>query len=164
MKEYITTLIYVSVFSILLELIIPETKLKKYISIIMALVILVLVFTPFVNVVKGENILEALAGKIDDMNFEITNASREYDVNLYNTPNINDSVKNKIEQDIYGNCKEQNFNIAMVDVGLTNEYLITDVNIYVNDISNVDDAREIIRYVTETYNLKKNYINIIKVE
>ncbi len=164
MKEYITTLIYVSVFSILLELIVPENKLKKYISTIVSLVILVLVITPLINVVKEENILEVLAGKVDEMNFNITNDSREYDVDLYNNEDLTSTVKNKIEEDIYDNCKEQDFNVAMVDVGLTNEYLITDVNIYVNNLSNVDDAREIIRYVTETYNLKKNYINIIKVE
>ena len=164
MKEYITTLIYVSVFSILLELIIPETKLKKYISTIISLVILILVVTPIVNVVKAENILEVLAGKVDEINFNITNSSKEYDVNLYNNESISSSVKQRIEEDIYINCKKQEFNVVMVDVSLTDEYLITDVNIYVKDISNVDDARDIIRYVTDTYNLKKNYINIIKVE
>ena len=164
MKEYITTLIYVSVFSILLELIIPETKLKKYISTIISLVILILVVTPIVNVVKAENILEVLAGKVDEINFNITNSSKEYDVNLYNNESISSSVKQRIEEDIYINCKKQKFNVVMVDVSLTDEYLITDVNIYVKDISNVDDARDIIRYVTDTYNLKKNYINIIKVE
>ena len=164
MKEYITTLIYVSVFSILLELIIPETKLKKYISTIISLVILILVVTPIVNVVKAENILEVLAGKVDEINFNITNSSKEYEVNLYNNVSISSSVKKRIEEDIYINCKKQEFNVVMVDVSLTDEYLITDVNIYVKDISNVDDARDIIRYVTDTYNLKKNYINIIKVE
>ncbi len=164
MKEYITTLIYVSVFSILLELIIPETKLKKYILTVISLVILILIVTPLVNVVKAENILEVLARRVDEMNFNITNGSREYEVNLYNNENINNSVKNKIEQDVYSNCKQQGFDVVMVDVTLTNEYLITDVNIYVKDISNVDDARDIIRYVTDTYNLKKNYINVIKVE
>ena len=164
MKEYITTLIYVSVFSILLELIIPETKLKKYISTIISLVILILVVTPIVNVVKAENILEVLAGKVDEINFNITNSSKEYDVNLYNNESISSSVKKRIEEDIHINCNKQEFNVVMVDVSLTDEYLITDVNIYVKDISNVDDARDIIRYVTDKYNLKKNYINIIKVE
>ena len=164
MKEYITTLIYISVFSILLELVIPSSKLKKYISTIISLVVLILVLTPVINVVKAENILEVLAGRVDEMNFNIINSSKEYDVNLYNNENINISVKNKIEQDIYYNCKQQGFEVIMVDVTLTNEYLITDVNIYVSNISNVDAAKQIIRYVTETYNLKKNYISIIKAE
>ena len=39
MTQYVSTIIYICVFSIILELILPNNKLKKYVSVLVSLVI-----------------------------------------------------------------------------------------------------------------------------
>ena len=41
MKEYISTILYVSIFSIILELILPDNKIKKYINSLIGLLIVI---------------------------------------------------------------------------------------------------------------------------
>ena len=78
MKEYISTIIYVAIFSIILELILPNSKLKKYITSLIGLLVVITVSTPVINFLKNEDVILAISTAIDEITISKENF-QEYD-------------------------------------------------------------------------------------
>lgn len=166
MQEYIRTLIYVSVFSIILEVILPETNLKKYISTMIALLIVFVTISPIVNLFKSEDLLETITNTYENMEFnvDINNNFLNEEMSMYSNKQIKYNVKRKIELDILNRYNEKGVMVNKVEVVLNDEYLIETVNIYASDVNTVDEAKELMNDLIEEYKLEKKCINIIKGE
>lgn len=163
MKEYISTIIYISIFSIILELILPNNKLKKYISSLMGILVVLTISSPLVNFLKEENVVIAISNVIDE--FNITEQEmKSYDFSKEKNRIINNSVKSRLEQEILATCQNDlnEFYIKDVSIKLNDEYIVKEINVTVNNIENVQDASKIINYITDTYNVQEQVINIIK--
>lgn len=166
MQEYIRTLIYVSVFSIILEVILPETNLKKYISTMIALLIVFVTISPIINLFKSEDLLETITNTYENMEFnvDINNNFLNEEMSMYSNKQIKYNVKRKIELDILNRYNEKGVMVNKVEVVLNDEYLIETVNIYASDVNTVDEAKELMNDLIEEYKLEKKCINIIKGE
>ncbi len=166
MQEYIRTLIYVSVFSILLEVILPETNLKKYISTMIALLIVLVTISPVVKIFKSEDLLATITNTYENIESKvyINDDFLNEEMSMYSNEQVKYNVKRKIELDILNRYIEKGVMVNRVEVTLNNEYLIETVNIYVSDMDTVDDAKELMKCVIEEYKLEKKCINIIKGE
>ena len=166
MQEYIRTLIYISVFSIILEVILPETNLKKYISTMIALLIVFVTISPIVNLFKSEDLLETITNTYENMEFnvDINNNFLNEEMSMYSNKQIKYNVKRKIELDILNRYNEKGVMVNKVEVVLNDEYLVETVNIYASDVNTVDEAKELMNDLIEEYKLEKKCINIIKGE
>ncbi|MBR6689329.1 MAG: stage III sporulation protein AF [Clostridia bacterium] len=164
MKEYIISLIYVAVFSIILEVVLPDTKLKKYISTMIGLLVIIVTISPIIDLLNNEDVLTNISRTYANMNLNIETLSLNYDENMYGNEHIKYDVKRKIELDILNECNTTGILANRVNIVLTDEYLIKEVNIYVSDVNTVEDANKIIRKITDKYELKRSYINVIKGE
>lgn len=165
MKDYISTIIYISIFSIILELILPSNKLKKYISSLMGVLVILTIASPVVNFLKNDNVILAISNAIDEISISNENVTN-YDFSKQKNRIINDSVKAKLEEEIESSCKEKldEYNIKNVSISLNEKYAVDEINIVAADIDNVEDARKIINYIIDTYNVQEQVINIIKGE
>ena len=55
-KQYITSIIYISIVGILIELFVPKTNLKKYISACFSLIVIFTIISPIINVLKEDKV------------------------------------------------------------------------------------------------------------
>lgn len=165
MKEYISTIIYISIFSIILELILPNNKMKKYIVSLIGLLIVIIVSMPVINFFKNEDVILALSTAIDEISFS-NETMHEYDFVKQRDRMVSSSVKDKLEEEILSSCNKdlKEYSISKVRINLDDEYKVKEIDVFVKSINDVEDARKIINYITDTYNVKEQVINIIKGE
>lgn len=165
MKEYISTIIYVAIFSIILELILPNNKLKKYITALIGLLVVIVIASPVVNFLKDGDVIIALSNAIENVGTS-QDTYPTYDFSKERDKIISSSVKEKLEDTIYESCvnKFPNYIVIGTDIEIDEEYKVKEINIIVKNIDTVQDARKIINYITETYNVQEQIINIVKGE
>jgi len=165
MKEYISTIIYISIFSIILELILPNNKLKKYITGLIGLLVVIVISTPIINFLKNEDVILALSNAIDEINIS-SDEFKSYDFSKERDRIVSSSVKEMLEQEIKEACNNdlEEYKISKVRINLDDEYKVEEINITASNITDVEDARKIINYITNTYNVKEQVINILKGE
>ena len=162
MSEYISTIIYMCVFCIILELILPENKLKKYIGVLVSLVIILTLISPVLNLFESEDVVATISNAVDSIKSKIE--VKEYDFRNVKNKIILSSTRENMEEEITAKCKEKfpNYNVSKVRITLTEGYLIDDIDIYVKNLPEVRAAGEIIDYVAGTYNIQADLINVIK--
>lgn len=163
MKDYIIGILYVAVFSLLIELILPNTKLKKYILTFVSLLLIINIIAPVVEILKAKNVEDVLKditdkiGKEADINIE----NSSYDFSKYS---LTDSVKEKIEKSIkekFGENRIQDVNIL-----LDKEYKVEDVEIHIargiEKMSNIE-VSNFIQSLSDEYNIVQSKIKLIEV-
>ena len=162
MTEYISTIIYICVFCVILELILPENKLKKYIGVLVSLVIILTLISPVLNLFESESVVATISSAVDSIKSKIE--VKQYDFSNAKNRIILSSAKKNMENEIASNCKEKfvKYNVSKVRISLTEDYLIEDVDVYIKKLPEVRMAGEIIDYVSGTYNIQADLINVIK--
>ena len=165
MKEYISTIIYICIFSVILELILPDNKLKKYVNVLASLIVIMTLITPVVNVLNNNNVVEVISNTLD--NIQDKTEVKEYNISNIENRIIYSSVKEKLEEDIYTNCKQKwdkYFDIKKVKINLNKEYKLEEIQIYVSKIQEVTSSAKIIDYVSNQYEVDSKIIKVIKEE
>ena len=128
-KEYITSILYISIFAVILELFLPKTKIKKYISSIISLLIILAIVSPVFNVLKEEKVEQALDSAIFALSniASATGNSNSFDFSEYKNKIIVSRVKLSLEQEMLQVFKEKAqdvANICSVDIELDEMYKI----------------------------------------
>lgn len=163
MKSYISTIIYICVFSIILELILPNSKLKKYIATLIGLLIIITLITPVFDFLKNNNITEVISNtlnKVADNNLE---QKYKYDFSNLQNKMILNRTKESIEEDILKSCIQKfDKKIKKVNIKLNDKYNIESIKVYVENIEEIYLANQIMEYITDKYNVQNEYIEVIK--
>lgn len=165
MSQYISTIIYICIFSVILQLILPENKLKKYVRVLVSLIIILTLISPVIDVLATDNVIAVISSALENIqsNVEI----KEYDSLNLDSKIVFSSAKKNIEREIYIKCKEKfdtKFGVSKVKISLNEEYIVEDIDIYVQELPEVAQAAEIIDYIASEYQIKVNLINVIKEE
>ena len=169
MKEYISTIIYICIFSIILELILPDNKMKKYIATLVSLLVILTIISPVFNFLKNEDIKAVISNSIEEISSN-TNISmstnNSYDFASYKDKMVTNSTKEKIEKEILSNLKSnfQKLDITKVTITLDEKYNFEMIDVYLTNLNGVDVASDIICHIVDTYNVKDEIINVIKGE
>lgn len=165
MKEYISTIIYVCIFSIILELILPDNKLKKYVGVLISLIVILVLISPVVNFLKNEDIIATISSTVEDMNISLDNTI-SYNFEDYKDKVVLGNVKDKLEEEIENSCKEEFNNVQIIDVKilLSTTYEIENLVIYTENIKEVETARNIITFIEEKYNINENITKVVQGE
>lgn len=165
MAEYVSTIIYISIFCIILELILPENKLKKYVSVLASLIILLNLISPIVNLIKNNEVVYTISETINKLEENVQ--VKQYDFNNLGNRLIFSSVRENLEEDIYTKCNNSingKFKVSKVKINLTEEYMLKEINVYVQNLEEIAMAGEIIDYIADEYSVDSKIINIIKEE
>lgn len=170
-KEYVIKLLYIAIFGILLELIIPNNKLKKYIISVVSLLVIITILSPVINILKSDNVSETITQVVETLSNNIDNnyeKQTKYDFSKYINSSITESTKEKIEQDIMEGIKKNNIDLDKVkdiNIVLNDSYVIEKVEIYVDKISEIDkniNVSKIINEISTSYNIPVSVITIIE--
>lgn len=165
MSQYISTIIYVCIFSVILQLILPDNKLKKYVGVLVSLIIILTLISPVIDVLQTDNVIAVISNTLEDIqsNVEV----KKYDTLNLDSRIVFSSAKKNIENEIYTKCKEKfdtKFGVSKVKISLNDEYTVEDIDVYVKELPEVAQAGEIIDYIASEYEIEANLINIIKEE
>lgn len=167
MKEYILSIMYIAIFALVLELIIPDGKLKKYVISIISLLAIITIISPLKNVLKAENVestiknvTETLSNNVNTKDIDIS----KYDFSKYSNTNITTSVKEKIEKSIIEELGTDE--VGDVNVILDDEYIIEKVEIYMvkknSELLGTAKLSKIIQKVSDKFNIEQSKIKIIE--
>lgn len=165
MSEYISTIIYICVFSVILELILPENKLRKYVGVLVALLVILTLISPIVNLIENDEVTEVISSAIDNIQSKVK--VKEHNVANLQNRLIFSSVKEDLEDEIYAKCKKEldvKFGIKKVKISLNEEYKMEDIDVYVNKLDEIASAAEIIDFVSQEYEIDSSIINVIREE
>lgn len=169
MKEYISTIIYIAIFSIILELVLPNSKMKKYIATLISLLVVIVILSPIVDVITNNKMSEALSGAIETIssNSMINSEENSYDFGNYKDKIILQNTKSEMEKEINKYITD-NLNdivkISTVKVTLKEDYTLSEIKIYIEIIVNnkINKISKLISRVSEEYNIPKELIRIIE--
>jgi len=164
-KEYIKNILFISIFAIILELFLPKTKLKKYISSIISLLILLAIITPVFNFFTNENIEQALDKAIFALSnhSNITSNSSSFDFRKYKNKVIVSRVKTNLEQEMLQTFSDNLKDVATVqnvEVTLNDSYEIQEVTVYVQN-ANLSVAKIMLDRIIAEYGVPSSMLKII---
>lgn len=167
MKEYIVSIMYIAVFAMILELIVPDGKLKKYVISIISLLAIVTIISPVTNILKAENVERTIKNVTQTLSnnvYEDDLDAEKYDFSKYSNTYITESVKDKIEASIMEELSENN--VKKVEIVLDKEYKIEDVEIHItkdkNILLGIKGISSIIQKVSDKFNIEQSKIKIIE--
>ncbi len=163
-KSWIYLLIGISIISLLIELILPKIKIKKYIYMVVGILTSLILISPVVNILEEKNIEQTVSQVVNKLEEESGYTKEEVEEMLSKKNKIVlKSVVSKIKEDIKLKAKTYGMNAENVSVSIDDKYEISEIVIESTDKLEIERIKAIIKYVAEMYKLEESKI-IIKCE
>ncbi len=166
-KEYVTSILYIAIFAIILELFLPNTKLKKYVSSFISLLIILTIISPVFNFLKGNGVEEAIDNALLAIsnNTGTSNATQQGDLKFkeYMNTTIVSRVKTNLEEELFDKFSKNLKDITTVEkveVELNEDYKIEEVIVYTTDGS-ISMAKLVLDKIISEYDIPSNMLKIV---
>lgn len=167
-KNWINTLLMLGIFVIILQLIIPNTNLKKYINTLIGVLVIVTILSPVYDIFKNGNLdesLEVVISNIDEFTKE-NKTSNNVDADSSDIQNelIISSMQEKVKENILNKFNEKNIEISNIKVVISKTYEITNIDIYINEEIMNDkkyNVNQIIENIKEEYEIDYSKISVV---
>lgn len=72
-KSIIYSIIYISIIGVLIELFVPQSKMKKYTTMLMVLLVIITLLSPLVSLLENDTISQAIAKAIQTISVNTVN-------------------------------------------------------------------------------------------
>lgn len=167
-KTYMEELIFMAVFIVIIELILPKGNMKKYVYSISGVIIILLIISPIFNTNSEISITNA----IDNVIQTISNANKielaENDIDNFNNFKneiMTETVKEKIEIDIKEKLLIIGLEVDSIDIEVNDKYQFDKITIYIKSLgenknNSISKASEAISIVANTYKIENSKITI----
>lgn len=170
LKTYIEELIYVAIFVVIIELILPKGNMKKYVYSVVSIIILLLIISPILSKGSEVNIKGAIEGVIQTISKSSKDNKLEgssIDFENFKTSVITDEVKEKIQTDVKEKLLNIGLEVEYIDIEVTDKYGLDEVSIYIKSLGveenkSANKASEAISLIAEAYKLENSKIKIIE--
>lgn len=166
-KEYVTSILYIAIFAIILELFLPNTKLKKYVSSFISLLIILTIISPVFNFLKGNGVEESIDNALLAIsnNTGTSNATQQGDLKFkeYMNTTIVSRVKTNLEEELFDKFSKNLKDITTVEkveVELNEDYKIEEVIVYTTDGS-ISMAKLVLDKIISEYDIPSNMLKIV---
>lgn len=170
MQSYIQSIIYISIFVVIVELILPNSNLKRFVTVIVSLIVIMTIISPIYNFANEDtmqnlnNVINAIS---NPSNFQDKIESTDIDISKYSSKTILSRVKVNLEKSILKALKsdlKDNVSVDDVNIILDNKSQIKEIKIYISNIKedNVQNITNILDDILSKYNVPKDLLTIIK--
>ena len=170
MQSYIQSIIYISIFVVIVELILPNSNLKRFVTVIMSLIVIMTIISPIYNFANEDtmqnlnNVINAISNPSD---FQDKIESTDIDISKYSSKTILSRVKVNLEKSILKALKsdlKDSVSVDDVNIILDNKSQIQEIKIYISNIKedNVQNITNILDDILSKYNVPKDLLTIIK--
>ena len=160
-RNWINMILALGILFTIIRIIVPNTKLKKYIYSLMGIVTIIVILSPVINLIKNgdlensfKNIFLNMASA-ETLNTEYTNLSNYEDVNKNN---VKENFKLNVENDIKQKLAQNIDNEIQVEIDITDTYNIDKVTINVVGYTSFDIAS----FINQEYDIDRQKVIIQK--
>lgn len=163
-KNWINTLLMLGIFITILQLVIPNTNLKKYVNSLIGIVVIVTIISPVYDIFKNGNLEE-------NLNLVLANIDS---VKPENTVNVNDNIQNKllvnsmqdkIKENIEEKLKNEDIVASNIRVDVSEKYEISSIEIIFNeklDNTKKEKINKIVKNIKEEYEIEYSKISVLE--
>lgn len=170
MQSYIQSLIYISIFVVIVELILPSSNLKRFVVVIVSLIVIITIISPihnFANEDAMQNLNNVINAISNPSNFQDKIESTDIDISKYSSKTILSRFKMNLEKSILKALKsdlKDNVSVDDVNIILDNKSQIQEIKIYISNIKedNIQNITNILDGILSKYNVPKDLLTIIK--
>lgn len=170
MQSYIQRLIYISIFVVIVELILPSSNLKRFVAVIVSLIVIITIISPihnFANEDAMQNLNNVINAISNPSNFQDKIESTDIDISKYSSKTILSRFKMNLEKSMLNALKsdlKDNVSIDNVSIILDNKSQIQEIKIYISNIKedNIQNITNILDGILSKYNVPKDLLTIIK--
>ena len=160
-RNWINMILALGILFTVIRIIVPNTKLKKYIYSLMGIVTIIVILNPVINLIKNgdlensfKNIFLNMASA-ETLNTEYTNLSNYEDINKNN---VKENFKLNVENDIKQKLTQNIDNEVQVEIDITDTYNID--RVIVNIVG--DTSFDIASFINQEYDIDRQKVIIQK--
>ena len=141
----------------------PNNKLKKYVGVLVSLIVLITLFKPVINLMNSNNVITTISNVLDGIRDTANIKYNTYDYSNLKDRTIFGSVKENIEKELLTSCKEKfdSLNITKVEVELDDSYKLNKVKVKAKNLEYVANASEVIEYLEKEFGLEGTLIEVV---
>jgi stage III sporulation protein AF len=165
-KNWISALLCIGIFISILELILPKSKIKKYIYVIVGIVTTITIISPGINLLKREDIAKSVSSVIDNLSGNVNiNSGASLENYKKNQENI---VKNQFidsfKRDIESKLTLKGIDVTEVYITLAENYDVEKVQVKTGKLtdSTLNEVSKVIEYINNEYDIDYSKIEVIE--
>lgn len=165
-KNWVSALLCIGIFVSVLELILPKSKMKKYIYVLVGIVTTITIVSPGINLLKRDDIAESVSSVIDNIS-ESVNINGDGSVEDYkkNKENmVKDEFIASFKKDIESKLTLKGVNVTDIYINLSENYDVQMVRVKtkkMNDTS-FNEVSKIMEYINSEYDIDYSKIEVIE--
>lgn len=165
-KSWISALLCIGIFISILELILPNSKIKKYIYVLVGIVTTITIISPGINLLKNDDIAQSVSSVVDnfskDVNINSDATVEDYRKNQENI--VKDEFIDTFKKDIESKLTLKGVNVKEVYVTLAENYDVQKVQVKTKKLtdSTLSEVSKVIEYINSEYDIDYSKIEVIE--
>ena len=164
LKNWIATILCVGIFFTFIQMVVPNTKLKKYIYSLIGVVTLIALMLPFANKISLNSIEDATIDVLNNIGLTTSNDASLKDGKNNIDNNIKSEMTKKIKDDLKSKLLDHGIKSEMVSVILDDKYTIQKINIKILKQNNSNlNMNTIFGIIKENYGISNENVIIEEV-
>lgn len=117
LKQWINSIVVVIIFAAFIDILIPGSSMKKYVKLVLGLIIMTVILQPVIKLVKGDFSISTSSFQVQNRldNIQLKKQTEYYDRKQADaiTKAYKQNLENQIKQQIKGELKEGNADVSV---------------------------------------------------
>lgn len=166
LKQWANSLLCLGIFIAIVEMSLPKGNIKKYIYVLIGLITLIVIISPFISKDNYQNMIdESIAAISKNVEYNQNNSINIEDYSNYQENMVKNEYINNIKKSIWNDLVSKGVIIDSINILINDDYSVTKLDIYIKEYGNSEykSKQEVLNYIKKYYEIAENLINIIKV-
>lgn len=152
-KNWVNTIVGMSILLIIIELILPKTTLKKYVNTLVGMFFILVILNPVISFIKNDSIEETVLDVVSNFD-EYYKSENDSSLNKNGNENVQNSLiklnmKDSIKEDIKKSFKDEATYINDIKVNIDDDFNIKNIEVDLKSSTKDEDMININKYVKE---------------
>ena len=152
-KNWVNTIVGMSILLIIIELILPKTTLKKYVNTLVGMFFILVILNPVISFIKNDSIEETVLDVVSNFD-EYYKNENDSSLNKNGNENVQNSLiklnmKDSIKEDIKKSFKDEATYINDIKVNIDDDFNIKNIEVDLKSSTKDEDMININKYVKE---------------
>lgn len=164
-RNWINILLCLGIFTVLVQLIVPKNKMRKYIYSLLGVVTVIAIISPVINVLKNpemENGIQQVLSNLDNSDTNIPQPSAQETKNAQQEA-VKNSFIASIKTDVKNKLKEKGVTVNRVEIFMNENYDIEKLEIHIAKLkgdATVNTVTGVVKYINEQYDISYSKIEV----
>lgn len=165
-RNWINLLLCLGIFITILQLVMPKSKLRKYIYSLVGVITMITIVSPVMNMLEQDSMEDAIAQVISNMDMT---SEENVDIEKYQQVN-QDAVKktfvSNLKRDIKNKLNTYGIEMKKSEVFVNSNYEIEKIEIHIGKLNQEDgkisSVTQVVKYLNEEYDVDISKIVVVE--